>query len=160
MTQEQLAAVANWLGEYGRAIRWSDDGLTIADDEISFEVRRNAPGRWEVRKTWRDEDRGLVFAADSAEDVDRYLTLVSANDIRRRIDLRPLRHGISTDPAGIAVPAEGFTLTGDLDHGFTMVDTRTHRSWRFGSDIEAARFSLYADVPVGRLRAAVLSPST
>ena len=157
MIPSQLGPVAHWLAEYGRSVKADAEVLTIADDEVTLAIRHDGD-RWTVHKTWRDEDRGISFAGASAEDVDRYLTLISANEIRRRLGLPPLRHGITTGPDGMAIPRAGFSLSGDLDRGFTLTEGSSGREWRFASDIEASRFSLYADVPVERLRSAIVSP--
>lgn len=143
-----------WLRGDSRSVRDSADAIVIASDEETLDITRDL-GQWRVRKTWRDQDRGIVFMASAAEDVDRYLTLHFANEIRAERGLRPVRHGIELLPDGTAVPASGFTITGDLDNGFVLSHADSGRTWGFGSDIEAARFSRYVDVSAADLREAI-----
>lgn len=154
MIPPSLTAVTSWLQGALRAVMEHADGFSVVDDEVTLDVR-DLGGKWVVSKTWRDKDRGVVFEAPSTGDVDRYLTLAFANDKRNARGLRPLGHLITIGDAGNALPVDGFTLTGDLDHGFLLTDTATRRAWRFASDVEAARFSGYVDVPVERLRSGV-----
>ncbi|GAA3638897.1 hypothetical protein GCM10022200_22850 [Microbacterium awajiense] len=157
MNAKGLTAVAGWLAEYGQTVVSTDEGLDLADGEVELRVRRRADG-WIVHKVWRDQDRGVVFAASDATDVDRYLALTSANEVRARLGLPRSRHGVQTDADGIAMPADGFVLTGDLKAGFVLTHGATGRAWRFASDIEASRFSRYASTPPDLLRRAITSP--
>ncbi|MEZ3161985.1 Imm61 family immunity protein [Microbacterium sp. BWT-B31] len=158
MTTFGLTAVADWLAETGRAVQQQPTGLSVADDEVTLRIAKD-DHEWVIHKTWRDEDRGVVFTSSSVEDVDRYLTLLTANEVRARRGLPPLRHGITTGPDGIAEPFAGFALSGGLDNGFVLQDTRTGERWMFASDIEAARFSRYHRLEPRELRAAILGPA-
>ncbi|MEZ3162021.1 Imm61 family immunity protein [Microbacterium sp. BWT-B31] len=156
MTAFGLTEVADWLAETGRAVQQQPTGLSVADDEVTMRIAQD-DHEWVIHKTWRDEDRGVVFTSPSVEDVDRYLTLLTANEVRSRKGLPPLRHGITTRPDGIAEPSNGLNLSGDLDRGFVLTDPRTGEERRFASDIEAARFSRYIGLAPGVLRSAILS---
>ncbi|NYF15253.1 hypothetical protein HDC37_000065 [Microbacterium sp. AK009] len=120
-----------------------------------FRASSSAIREWSVRRTWRDEDRGTAFVAHTAEDVDRYLTLHFAKEVRAERGLRPVSHGIEMRTDGTAKPPSGFELSGNLDDGFVFSDAASGRNWRFASDIEAARFGRYVDVPAADLRASI-----
>lgn len=157
MIDPEFAPIVDWLTANGRSVREEDDGFAASDDEVVLHVSGGGSG-WTIRRVWRDDDRGIAFATSSVEDIDRYLALLTANEVRARRGLAPLRHGISTDAEGVAQPVDGLVLSGDLGLGFTLVDGPAAREWRFASDIEAARFSRYRDVTPDRLRAAILAP--
>jgi hypothetical protein len=155
----ELIPVAVWLAQNGRFVEKTPDGFSVADDEVTLEVSRVGKG-WEIHKVWRDDDRGIVFSASSAEDVDRYLTVLTANEVRNRHGLPMIRHGVETGPDGLAKPCGDFVLSGELDRGFILRDTSDDRSWRFARDVEAARFSRYMAISPDRLRTELLSPSS
>ena len=154
MIPPPLGALTAWLEDDRRAVTARPDGFSVSDGEVTLDIRE-VGGAWVVSKTWRDQDRGVVFEGPSDDDVDRYLTLAFANDKRNARGLRPLRHGIALGDAGNASPVDGFALTGDLNRGFVLTDSASGRTWTFASDIEAARYSRYAGVPVGELRSRI-----
>jgi len=154
MIPPSLSALTIWLEDDRRAVTGRSEGFSVSNDEVTLDIRRVGEA-WVVSETQRDQDRGVVFEGPSDDDVDRYLTVVFANDKRNARGLRPLRHGIALNDAGYALPVEGFALTGDLDRGFVLTDRASGRAWTFASDIEAARYSRYAGVPVEELRSRV-----
>ena len=151
MIPSSLDALTIWLEDDRRTVTGRLEGFSVSDEEVTLDIRR-VGGAWVVFKTWRDQNRGVVFIGASDDDVDRYLTLAFANDKRNARGLRPLRHSLPLGDAGQASPVDGFALTGDLDRGFLLTDNASGRAWTFASDIEAARYSRYAGVPVKDLR--------
>ncbi|WP_432950522.1 hypothetical protein ACQPXM_19330 [Kribbella sp. CA-253562] len=153
-------ALRAWLEPDGVAyVRGNTGGFTIDDGEVTVEVMVDGT-RVAARKSVRGEDRGVMMASGDPADVDRFLTMTFASGVRAGrglARLRPLRP--SGGPPGSIAP--GFVLVGDLDRGFELVSHGTDGERRryFASDIEAGRFSYYAQLDAGDLRRRVVRAS-
>ncbi|GAA3638879.1 hypothetical protein GCM10022200_22820 [Microbacterium awajiense] len=157
MTATTLSTIARWLTDHGQSARLTETGLDLGGDDTVLEVRSSGEG-WTVRKFWRDQDRGVTFAAAAAADVDRYLAVISAGEVRTRLGLERLRNDVQLDD-GTSVAQPGYTLTGDLSDGFVLTDSASGRSWTFASDVDAARYSRYAHLAPDDVRALITAPA-
>jgi hypothetical protein len=140
-------------------VRTTPGSFTIDDGEVTVEVAMDGQ-RLVAHKSVRGAHRAVVMASGDPADVDRFLTMTYASGVRARRGLsrlRPLRPAGST-PGSIAC---GYELVGDLDRGFELISPGTDGERRryFASDIEAARFSYYAQLDAGDLRRRVLRAS-
>lgn len=133
-----------------------DDALVLRSDEVTLRIER-ADGGWLVHKQWRNDDRGVVFRSPEVTDVARYLLTLFTNDIRRTHGLAPVRRKITMSDDGVALPADGFTLSGDLDTGFVLSAGDDEPARFFASDIEAARFSHVASDDLDSIRSSILA---
>lgn len=146
-----LASVVATAPDVAQMSETGDD-LVLRSDEITLTISSIEDG-WRVRKTWRNQDRGVVFQSDTVEDVARYISSLLANDIRQSHGVAPLRRRLVLSEDGIAVPTDGFELSGDSESGF-ILSGGSHRVPRyFASDLEAAKFSYLADDDLDTIRA-------
>lgn len=156
MTTEWLSATAalrDWLTAQELGVTIAADGFSVDDGEVRLDVAIGAAS-CTVRKTWRDEDRGILMSSPLWEDVDRFLTITYANSARARLRFRPLRP-IARPATGPGAVADGFDLRGDLDRGFELTGPLPGgtRTLHFSSDIDAAKFSRYGSYTPDELRA-------
>lgn len=151
-----LSTIARWLADHGQPARLTATGLDLGGDETVLEVRPSGEG-WTVRTRWRAQDRGVAFAAATAADIDRYLAIISAGEVRTRLGLDRLHSDVHLEN-GTSVAQPGYTLTGDLSDGFLLTHNASGRSWTFASDIDAARYSRYAHLSADDVRALIIAP--
>lgn len=132
----------------------TDTGVTLQVDEVTLRVSSDDSG-WRVDKSWRGVDRGLVFEATDDADVAQYVLALFGNDIRRAHGLgRAVRKVVLSDD-GVARPDGGFFLTEMSGDGYRLSRDRDGAQWFFASDLEAARFSTVADIPLAHIRDAL-----
>lgn len=129
----------------------TDTGVTLHVDEVTLRVSSDDSG-WRVNKSWRGVDRGLVFEATDDADIARYVLALFGNDIRRAHGLgRAVRTVVLSDD-GVAQPDGGFSLTEESGDGYRLSRDRDGAQWFFASDLDAARFSTVADIPLSHIR--------
>lgn len=132
------------------------DSVIVQADDITLRVEPTSDG-WRMRKTWRDEDRGVAFRSKTTDDVARYMLGLLANDIRRSHGLAPVRGKLVLSDDGVAVPIEGFGLSGDPQSGFVLSGGKDNASRYSDSDLEAAKLSYSADDDLSSLRSSLVS---
>lgn len=159
MTSEWIgesAVLREWLIDQGLGVASIEGGFAIDDGEVRLDVTKDGD-RFVVRKTWRNEDRGIAMSSPFWADVERYLTISYANAARTRVGLRPLRP-IAKPAVGPGAVADGFALSGDLDRGFTLTGPFPGgaRQLHFASDIDAAKFSRYVVLDADEIRERLL----
>ena len=131
-----LTSIADLAPEIVRTSR-TGNSVIVQSDEITLRIEPASDG-WRVRKTWRDEDRGITFRSETTDDVARYVLSLLANDIRRDHGLSPVRRKLVLSDDGVAVPIEGFVLSGDPQSGFFLSGGQHNASRYFSCDLEAA----------------------
>jgi hypothetical protein len=153
---DESAVLREWLIDQGLGVASTEDGFAIDDGEVRLDVTDDED-RFVVRKTWRNEDRGIAMSSPLWVDVERYLTISYANAARTRVGLRPLRP-IAKPAVGPGAVADGFALSGDLDQGFTLTGPfpGEPRQLHFASDIDAAKFSRYVVLDADEIRERLL----
>lgn len=153
---DETAALRDWLTDQGIGVASTEAGFAIDDGETRLEIVHDGE-RFVVRKTWRDEDRGIAMSSPVWSDVERFVTMSHANAARLRAGLRPLRPLVRS-AFGPGAVADGFALSGDLDSGFTLRGSSQEwqRELHFASDIDAAKFSRYVILDADEIRARLL----
>lgn len=151
---DDILAVADMAPGAISAAR-ADGGVVVRSDEVTLRIHATDAG-WRVDKQWRDQDRGTAFRSGTVDDVVRYLLSLLANDIRQAHGLPPLRRKLNVDEDGVAVPTDGFSLTTDPGAGFILSKETPDTGRFFASDLEAAKFSYFADENIETLRTHLL----
>ncbi|WP_307449094.1 MULTISPECIES: hypothetical protein [Microbacterium] len=110
---------------------------------------------WRVRKQWRDVDRGVVFEAADEADVARFVLALVENDIRRAHGLGRADRTLALSEDGVAQPGVGLLLTEEPGSGYRLSRRHHGARWFFANDLDAARFSTVAGIPLPQIHDAL-----